>query len=128
MSDVPVRWRAVLGVIGGSLIVLSSAAHSLLGWPQVQQQLMTAGVRGELLYGMEAGWQFGGVAMLVIGTTLVMLYVRRIRREPAPTFPGVITGAGYLAFGLWALLAHGFNPFFFVFILPAVLLLLASLA
>jgi hypothetical protein len=77
---------------------------------------------------MEAGWQFGGVAMLVIGTTLVMLYVRRIRREPAPTFPGVITGAGYLAFGLWALLAHGFNPFFFVFILPAVLLLLASLA
>jgi len=40
--------------------------------------------------------------------------------------PGLITGVGYLAFGLWALLAHGFNPFFFVFIVPALLLLVAS--
>ena len=113
--------------MGGSLISLSSGAHSLLGWPQVRQQLTAAGVGGDLLFGMEAGWQFGGAAMLVTGVTLVILFVRRIRGEAVPTFPGLVTGVGYLAFGGWALLAHGFNPFFFVFIVPALLLLVASL-
>ena len=63
--------------------------------------------------------------MLVTGVTLVILFARRVRGAAIPTFPGLITGAGYLAFGLWALLAR-FNPFFFVFIVPALLLLVAS--
>jgi hypothetical protein len=67
MAGRSTRWPAVLGVTGGSLISLSSGAHSLLGWPQVRQQLTAAGV------------------------------------------------------------GHGFNPFFFVFIVPALLLLVASL-
>jgi len=120
------RWRSVLGVVGGTLITLSSGAHSLLGWPNVRQELTSAGVGGDLLFGMQAGWQFGGAAMLVIGVTLVVLFARRVRGAAIPTFPGLITGIGYLAFGLWALLAHGFNPFFFVFIVPALLLLVAS--
>jgi hypothetical protein len=127
MSDAPVRWRAMVGAFGGVLIVLSSGAHSLLGWPQVRQQLSAAGVTGDLLYGMQAGWQFGGAAMLVTGVTMVMLFVRRLRGEAVPTFPGVVFGAGYLAFGAWAMFGHGFDPFFFVFVVPALLLLAASL-
>lgn len=120
------RWRAVLGIVGGGFIILNSGAHALLGWPQMRQELTAAGVGGDLLFLMQAGWQFGGAAMLVTGVTLVILFVRRARGAAVPTVPGLVTGVGYLAFGLWALLAHGFNPFFFVFIVPALLLLVAS--
>jgi hypothetical protein len=126
MTAPSAKWRAITGVVGGTLITLSSGAHSMLGWPSVRQELTSAGVGGDLLFGMQAGWQFGGAAMLVTGVTLVILFARRVRGAAIPTFPGLITGAGYLAFGLWALLAHGFNPFFFVFIVPALLLLVAS--
>ena len=119
------RWRAALGVAAALMLILSAGAHSLLGGPRVEAELRAAGVTSDLLLRMRVGWQFGGVAMLALGTMLLVLFVRRLRGERVPVFPAVITAAAYLLFGGWALSISG-NPFFFIFIVPGALMAAAA--
>jgi hypothetical protein len=119
------RGRAVLGLIAGGMLILSSAAHSLLGWPALSAQLAAAPVPADLLLGVQIGWQFAGVAMLAFGIVVVALFAKRLRGENASTGPAAVVAATYLAFGCWALVASRFEPFFLVFIVPGVLLALA---
>jgi hypothetical protein len=120
------RFRTVLGLVAGAMLVLSSVAHSFLGWPQLGARLAAARVPVDLAFGLKAGWQFGGVAMLVFGTITLVLFWKRLSADNVPLFPVLVIAAAYLAFGTWALVASGFDPFFLVFIVPAVLLLVAA--
>jgi hypothetical protein len=54
------------------------------------------------------------------------LYVLRLRGKSVSLWPAVFIGVAYVAFGACALLMSHFDPFFFVFVVPGVLLLIAS--
>jgi len=120
------KWRAVLGLIAGAIFLLSSAAHSILGWKGLRGELAAAHVPPDLVFGLKVGWQFGGVAMLAFGVIIVDLFMRRLRGQKVSTFPALVVGVAYLAYGSWALWAGDFNPFFLVFVVPAVLLMSAD--
>jgi hypothetical protein len=118
----------ILGLIAGIVLILSSAAHSLLGWPQVRTELAAANVPADLAFGLKAGWLFGGVAMLALGIITTAFFAGRLRGDAVSSLvPGVIA-AVYVVFGGWALVANGFNPFFLVFVVPGILIALAASA
>ena len=112
-----------MGIAAGVLLALSSAAHSLVGWPSMRQELAAAGAPPDLIFGMKMGWLFGGVCMLVFAAIVLRIFVRRFRGGVASPFPALVIGVAYFLFGAWALVTSGFQPFYFVFIVPAVLLL-----
>jgi hypothetical protein len=121
------RARAILGLVAGAMLILSSAAHSVLGWKGLGGELAAAQVPPDLLLGVKIGWQFGGVAMLVLGVVVVAQATRRLRGQVVWTLPEIVIAAAYLGFGTWALVASDFNPFFAVFIVPGALLALSAL-
>jgi hypothetical protein len=119
------RLRVVLGIVAGVILVGSSAAHSLLGWKQLGAALASAGAAPDLITGLGIGWHFAGVAMLTLGVIVIRLFAD-LRRRHVSLWPGLIIAVVYLAFGAWALAVSDMNPFFLIFIVPGLLLLLAS--
>jgi hypothetical protein len=116
--------RDLCGIIAGVVLILSSGAHSLMGWPAMRQQLADAGASADLQTGLKAGWQFGGAAMLAFGVIVLSIFIAR----PGPRAsraPAAAIAALYMLFGVWALAMSG-NPFFFIFIVPGSLLAFAS--
>lgn len=119
------RWRAVLGLVAGAILVLSSAAHSLLGWPQLRTKLVAANTPTDLVQGLAVGWHFGGAAMLAFGCIAIALFVKRLRGQTVSPFPALIIAILYIGFGVGALSVSNLDPFFLIFIVPGVLLALA---
>ena len=120
------RARDILGIIAAGMLILSSAAHSLLGWRAIHGELTTAQVPADLVVGLKIGWQFGGVAMLALGVILLALFLQRLRGGNASLVPARVVALVYLAFGAWALVASGGEPFFFMFIVQGGLLAIAG--
>jgi hypothetical protein len=119
------RARDILGIVAALMLLLSSAAHSLLGWRAMHGELPAAQVPGDLMAGLKIGWQFGGVAMLTLGVILLTLFAQRLRAGTASLVPARIVSLDYLAFGAWALVASRGEPFFFVLIVPGLWLAIA---
>jgi hypothetical protein len=119
------RFRAVLGLIGSAMLILSAAAHSLGGGPAIAAELRQAGVPPALLTNMTIAWHFGGVAMLVLGVIVAAVFVRRLRGLRTSPSPALLTGGAYVLFGGWAILASR-NPFFLIFVVPGALMLAAA--
>ena len=67
------RFRTILVVAAGLVLIASSAAHSLLGWPQLLVNLHSARVPLDLIGGLAMGWHFAGVAMLTLGLLALWL-------------------------------------------------------
>jgi hypothetical protein len=121
------RTRNILGLIAAVIIILSSAAHSLLGWKALDAQLAAAGASADLIGGLRIGWQFGGAAMLTFGAMALMIFFHRLRGDMVLTFPAFLIGLLYVAFGAGAMVVSGFDPFFAgVFLVPGALLLFAA--
>lgn len=120
------RWKEILGLLGAVILLLSSGAHSILGWRDLGGRLTRAGAPADLINGMRIGWLFGGACMLAFAVIAAGICISRLRGGSASTFPIAVISVLYLAFGAWALAISG-NPFFMIFIVPGVLLLLASL-
>jgi len=120
------RWREVVGLIATAILILSSGAHSILGWKALGAQLVAANVPWDLVAALRFGWLFGGVAMLTFGIITASIFIQRLRGANVSVFPVMVLGVAYVAFGAWALTISG-DPFFAIFIVPGVLLLLASL-
>ncbi len=119
------KMRTVLGLIAGTMLVVSSAAHSLLGWPAQAGELAKTTAPADLVTGLELGWKWGGVAILIFGVIVVATFIKRWRGERVWMLPSALVAVGYLAFGAWALYASRFDPFFFVFVIPGALLAIA---
>lgn len=120
------KLRSVLGLIAGAMLVLSSGAHTFLGWQALGAELAKTNTPAELVTGLEIGWKWGGAAMLAFGAIVIAVFLKRLRGEPASTFAPAVVSVAYIAFGAWALVHSNYDPFFFIFIVPGVLLALAS--
>ena len=118
--------RNILGLIAGVILVLSSGAHTFMGWQSLGAELAKTNAPAGLVTGLEIGWKWGGAAMLVLGILVVATFLKRYRGEPASTFAPAMVSVAYISFGAWALVYSNFDPFFFSFIVPGVLLALAS--
>lgn len=110
-------------------MLLSSIAHSVLGWRGLSQELAKAQVRPDLIGGLEMGWQFAGAAMVVFGVLALWVFVPRWKGDTRSTFPAFVIGAMYVLFWLWTLSRSGFVAFFLaVFLVPGLLLIIGSTA
>lgn len=120
------RVRSLVGLLAGVVLLLSAYAHTFLGWEGLRSQLAGVSAPADLILGLQVGWYFGGVAMVVFGLVTVLIYVGRLRSRAVSRMPAAVTGAVYLAFGAWALFVSSFNPFFYLFLVTGLLLAVAS--
>lgn len=120
------RRRTVVGIVAAAFMLLSSGAHSLLGWPVMRARLVAAGAPADLTLGLGVGWVFGGVCMLTFSLILLWTFRRAWRGLDVSLVPVRLIAAAYAAFGIGAMVASGGNPFYFVFIVPGLLLFVAS--
>ncbi len=121
------KLKTVLGLIGGALLLVSAGAHSVLGWQAMSVQLASTNTPADLVQGLQIGWIFGGFAMLVLVAICLNTFRKRFRGQPASTFAPAIISVGYLAFGAWAAIMTGGDPFVMLFVVPAALLAVASI-
>src|SRR3954447_12572392 len=95
--------RDMLGFVGGGLILVSSAAHSLGGWPAIRAELAKTNAPPDLVTGLASGWYFGGAAMLIIGVAVILQFVE-VRRNPSASLRATqVAGLVYLLFGFGVL-------------------------
>ena len=120
------RSRDALGLLAGLMLIVSSGAHSILGWRSLRDELAAAHVPADLMLGLQIGWQFGGAAMLMLGVVFV-IFRQRLRGTNTPLLLAQAVAVTYLVFGAWALGASGGNLFFLVFLIPGAFLAMASL-
>jgi hypothetical protein len=116
------KTRTALGFVAGVMLVLSSVAHTFLGWPSQAAELAKTTTPADLATGLEIGWKWGGVAILVFGVIVIATFLKRQRGERVWMLPAALVAVSYLAFGSWALYRSNFDSFFFVFVVPGVLL------
>ena len=109
-------------------MIVSAAAHSLLGWKELKGALGSTQVPADLIQALGLGWHFAGVAMLAFGTIVVALFAQRLLGRTAPLMPANVIAAAYVAYGVGALLVTRFDPFFLVFVVPGIMLSIASVA
>jgi hypothetical protein len=120
------RLRIAVGLLAGVLLILSSAAHVLLGWKQLGIALAAAHTAPDLITALSIGWHFAGAAMLAFGCIVLVTFFDAMRRRPVSFRPVGFIALVYLLFGLWALKVSDLNPFFLVFIVPGLMLAAAS--
>ncbi len=120
------RTRAWFGLAAGALLILSAAAHSLLGWPELARELAKLAPPEDLVLALAIGWHFGGVAMLTFGALVVQGFGRALRGRAADWRPVRVVGLAYVVFGAGALVATGGRPFFLIFLMPGLLILAAA--
>jgi hypothetical protein len=120
------RTRAWLGLAAGGLLILSAAAHSLLGWPELSHELAKLAASADLTRALAIGWHFGGVAMVALGAVVVDGFAGALRRRAVDWRAVRVVGLTYFAFGAGALVATGGRLFFLIFLLPGLVILAAA--
>jgi len=120
------RLRYAAGLIAASWLVLSSAAHSFVGWRQLHDRLTASGAPADLAFAVQAGWQFAGVAMLCFAIIVIVMLRTRYRDPSVSAVPVHVIGMAYAAYGAWALIVSKGDLFFLIFIIPGLLLLGAA--
>lgn len=113
--------RAVLGLVGGLLLLASSLAHAFLGWPQIRDALAAAGTEPQLVGALAVGWHFGSVAMAAFGVIVTAIAVARLRGRAPSILPAAVVAVTYLAFGTGALIARHGSPHFLAFLVLGLL-------
>lgn len=109
------RIRAVAGLAGGSLLLLSSVAHAFLGWPAVSTAIKDTNATAELTTDIAIGWLFGSVAMLAFGLIVLLFGVRLWQGKTADRRPVIVIAVCYFGFGLGAFFWTHFHPHFIGF-------------
>ena len=120
------RSRSLIGLVAGAFLVLSSAAHSLLGWKELSAELAKVQATPDLIHNLGIGWHFGGAAMLTFGSIALWTFWQTWQGHAVSLAPTGLIALLYVAFGVWALASSG-NPFFLIFIIPGLMMGFASL-
>lgn len=121
------KGKSILGLIAGAFLILSAGAHSILGWKAQSEALAQTNAPPDLVQGLMVGWMFGGPVMLVFGIICIATFLKRFRGDAVSTFAPALIAIAYLAFGAWAAVITGGDPFFMLFAVPGVLLAIASI-
>ena len=121
------RLRAMLGLVAGLMLILSSVAHSLFGWKPLLADLEAASAPSGLVDSVTLGWHFAGAAMLAMGCIVSLLFTRRLAGEVVSSAPAVFIAILYIAFGGVALYLRGMDMSVLVFLVPGLLLALAAM-
>ena len=120
------RLRLILGYLGGLLLVVSSATHSLLGWRNLSTALALTRAPADLVTGLAIGWYFAGVAMFTFGCIVIWELANVGRRGALALWPVLLIGVVYVAFGVWARLISNLDFFLLAFVFPGTLLVVAA--
>ncbi|GLC28570.1 hypothetical protein [Roseisolibacter agri] len=120
------RLRPVLGLAVGVVLVVSSAMHSLMGWPGLHAALVAADTPSDLIAGLRIGWHFGGAMILTLGLVSLWSFAQRLRGRAVSLQALRAFAAAYALFGAYALVTGDLNPFFLIFVVPGVLLFVAA--
>ena len=118
--------RNILGVISGVILILSSGAHSFLGWKAMHEQLAAIDAPEELVTGLAIGWNFAGFAIFIFGVLLLLTFIPRLRGLYASLTTARVIGWAYLASGGVAYAVSRMMFFISVFVVPGILILLSS--
>src|SRR4051812_22916820 len=118
------KTKAVFGLIAAAILLLSAGAHTILGWQAMSDRLAQTNAPADLIQGLRVGWMYGGPCMIVFALISFNVFSKRFRGEAVSTFAPLVIAIAYLAFAAWAAVATGFDPFFMIFVVPAVLLLI----
>ena len=118
--------RDILGAITGIILILSSGAHSFLGWRAMREQLLAVSAPEDLVAGLAIGWNFAGLAIFVFGCILLGVFIPRIRGRMTALWPARLIGIAYTIAGLVAYQMSSNNFFMTVFVVPGILIALAS--
>lgn len=121
------KFKSALGIVAGVILILSAYAHTVLGWKAMSDRLAQTNAPADLVQGLQVGWIFGGPVMIVFGILSIVTFIKRFRGERASTLAPVLIAVAYLGFATWAAVITGGDPFFVIFVVPAVLLAIASL-
>lgn len=108
-------------IAAGLLMLLSAAAHGMLGWPAMSQGLAQAGAPPDLAGGLAVGWYWGTLAMLAFGLIVLAAALRLRRGDPSLNAPVLVIAVSYVFFGLAAFVARDNEPFFFLFVATGLL-------
>jgi len=95
------RLPRALAIVAAVILVLSSGAHSLFGWPALRARMASGNVPADLVGGLAMGWHFAGLSMQIIGGAYELFTV-----------------------GCFAVL--GWDPFLLTFFVPGALLSIAG--
>ena len=118
--------RNILGVITGIVLILSSAAHSFLGWKSMSEQLRGSGAAPDLITGLAIGWNFAGVSIFMFGCLIIGVFAMRLRGQDAPLWVPRLIGLGYTIAGIAAYQVSKQTFFLSVFVVPGVLISMAA--
>jgi hypothetical protein len=118
--------RNILGVLTGIVLILSSGAHAFLGWKAMRDQLVAINAPDDLITGLGIGWNFGGFAIFLFGCILLGVFIPRLRGQMTALWPARLIGIGYTIAGLVAYQMSSMNFFMTVFVVPGILIALAS--
>lgn len=118
--------KSALGGVAGVILILSAFAHTFLGWKTIAGELAKTNAPADLVLGLEVAWKFGGPLMLALGIIAIHMSLNRLRGKAVSTFAPGLMAIMYTLFGVWALTVSG-EPFFFIFVVPGILLAIASI-
>lgn len=119
------RSRTFLGLAAGTLMLLSAPLHAFLGWKAMAAAFKAAGTPPDLVQAAHLNWVLSGAAILVFGLLTLWTFWKGRRAEGPSRLPTLLIGLAYTIFGAWAL-AVAKDVFFLVFLVPGLMLLIAS--
>jgi len=120
------RLPRTLAIIAAVILVLSSGAHSILGWPSLRARMASANVPAELVGGLGMGWHFAGLSMLVFGILVFWLLAQDRRSSVNVALPLQVIGGAYELFAVGCFAFLGWDPFLLTFLVPGTLLTVAA--
>jgi hypothetical protein len=115
-----------LVAVASALIFLSSFAHGLLGWPELQA-LLEGQVDPNVIGALGIGWHFGSVSMATFGILGLVSFAQMRKGRVGARWTPLLIGVAYTLFGTVAFLYRGFRPHFVFFIVLGLLLLAGSM-
>ena len=121
------KFKSAIGIVAGVILIVSAFAHSIFGWKAMSEQLAATNAPADLVQGLRMGWIFGGPVMIVFGILTIVPFLKRFRGERASTLAPVLISISYFGFSAWATVVTGGDPFVVLFIVPGVLLAIASI-
>ena len=121
------RLPRAFALVAAGILILSSGAHSLMGWPGLRTQLAATSAPAALVDGLAMGWHFAGMTMLVLG--VLVLWLLAVSRSGVPNIrlPLLVIGGAYVLFGVGCAVLLGWDPFLLIFLVPGVLLAIAGM-